>query len=361
MNSPATPAKGNAVSLQSDALHDNLFRTDVGQVVAGRFIFRGIHITEPGDMRSPSLLYAACFVIAIPVFFSQARAQLVPGTGIKLGKVGDNFEDPDWKWIPNGAKSSREQDGAVRRPTGYSANRRWFESPKRGMPDVIERVATPANGLPGSEGALRLQTLNTGTPGRPSHQMEQDDFIMSCSSRVGVVSVSRNPSCTVRVWLPPFENWENRSGSHFGYRADLKTTIFTKEKRLFFTKSVKKPESYWPGYFIEFHSSHDPRFPQDEAILLIRGNNGGHEVRSLQLTPGWWTLGMSFTSDGRVHYYGRQGVKNLRAQDHLYSSFPYDFRAERFATHFFNSVNHNDGRTWSTPIIIDDPAVYVLR
>ena len=312
-------------------------------------------------MRSPLLLHAACFVIAIPVFLTQVHAQLVPGTGIKLRNVGDDFENEKWKWVANGPKSSREQDGAVRSPSGYSTNRRWFESPKRGMPDVIERIATPANGLPNSQGALRLQTLNTGVPGQPSHQMEQDDFIMSCASRIGTISVSRSPSCTVRVWLPPFENWENRSGSHFGYRADLKTTISEKEKRLFFTKSVKKAEAYWPGFFVQFHSSHDPRFPKDAAVLLIRGNNGGHEVGSLQLTPGWWTLGMSFTPDGKVHYYGRQGVKNLRARDHLYSSFPYTYEAERFATHFFNSVNHNDGRTWSTPIIIDDPAVYALR
>ncbi len=108
-------------------------------------------------MRSPKLLQAACFVIAIPFFCTLAQAQLVPGTGTRLAKVGDDFEDENWKWVPNGAKASREQDGAVRRPTGYSANRRWFESPKRGMPDVIERVATPANGLPGSKGALRLQ------------------------------------------------------------------------------------------------------------------------------------------------------------------------------------------------------------
>ena len=64
---------------------------------------------------------------------------------------------------------------------------------------------------------------------------------------------------------------------------------------------------------------------------------------------------MSVTSDGRVHYYARQGVEDLRAQDHLYSSWPYGYQAEQFATHFFNSVNMNDGRTWSTPFIIDDP------
>ena len=349
------------ISLSSKSPDNDTAETKNGQCYCGTFTTHTPQTSEPGDMRSPSLLQTICFIISIPVFLPQTHAQLVPGSGIQLSKVGDDFEDPNWKWIVNGPKSSREQDGNVRRPSGYSANRRWFESPKRGMPDIIERVTTPANGLPGSQGALRLQTLNTGIPGQPSNQMEQDDFIMSCSSRIGTLSVEKGPSCTVRIWLPPFENWENRSGSHFGYRADLKTTTSEKEKRLFFTKSVKKAESYWPGFFIEFHSSHDPRFVQDEAVLLIRGNNGGHEVRSLSITPGWWTLGMSFTPDGRVHYYGRKGVDDLRAQDHLYSSFPYSYRAERFATHFFNSVNHNDGRTWSTPVIIDEPAVFVQR
>lgn len=312
-------------------------------------------------MKSPSFLRLLCFVIAIPVFFVRADGQVVPGTGTKLSNVGDDFEDADWKWIPNGEKASREQDNQERRPSGYSANKRWFESPKRGMPDVIERVETPAGGLPNSKGSLKLQTLNTGVPGRPNFKMEQDDFIMACSSRIGAISVGRNPNCTTRVWLPPFENWEKRSGSHFGYRIDLKTTTTEKKRRFLFTKTERKQEAYWPGFFIEFHSSHDPRYAQDEAILLIRGNNLGHEVRSMKMSPGWYTLGMSVTADGKVHYFARQGVEDLRRQDHLYSSYPYGFQAEQFATHFFNSVNMNDGRTWSTPFIVDDPAVYVLR
>ena len=117
-------------------------------------------------MKSPSILRFVCFVIAIPILCAHCDAQVVPGTGTKLSQVGDDFEDSEWEWVPNGAKASREQDGATRSPTGYSNNRRWFESPKRGMPDVIERIETPAGGLPGSTGALRLQTLNTGVPGQ---------------------------------------------------------------------------------------------------------------------------------------------------------------------------------------------------
>ncbi len=312
-------------------------------------------------MMSLRILRFTCFVIAIPVFFTQASGQIVPGSGIRQVQVGDNFEDPNWKWFPNGEKSSREQDDNERRPLGASNNGRWFESPKRGQPDVIERVATPAGGIPGSQGALKLQTLNTGIPHRPSRIMEQDDFVMKCASRIGGIDVARGPSATCRIWLPPFENWENRSGSHFGYRIDVKTTVTESKKGFLFTRKVKEQEAYWPGFFFEFHSETDPRFEEDEAVLLIRGNNTGHEVRSIKLTPGWWTFGMSVTPDGMVHYYARQGVEDLRSTDHLLSSFPYSYRAEIFATHFFNSVNMNDGRTWSTPFIIDDPAVFTLR
>lgn len=312
-------------------------------------------------MKSPQLLRVTCFVIAIPVFFASADGQVVPGTGIRQSNVGDDFEDPNWKWHPNGEKASREQDELERPPLGGSSNGRWFESPKRGQPDVIERVPAPAGGLPGSNFALKLQTLNSGIPHRPSRQMEQDDFVMACSSRIGQTSAARSPSCTCRIWLPPFQNWENRSGSHFGYRIDCKTTTSEKKKGFLFSRTVREEESYWPGFFFEFHSETDPRYEEDEAVLLIRGNNTGHEVKSIKLTPGWWTFGMSVTPDGRVHYYARQGVEDLRASDHLYSSYPYSYSAEVFATQFFNNVNQNDGQTWSTPFIIDDPAVFTLH
>ncbi len=314
-------------------------------------------------MMSPRqiLLQALCFVVAVPIFFVDAHAQLVPGTGTRLSKVGDDIEDPDWNWIPNGEKASREQDEQVRSPTGFSANRHWFESPKRGMPDFIQRVETPADGLPGSRGALKIQTLNSGIPGRPSGKMEQDDLIMSCASKVGAISVGRNPSCTTRIWLPPFEQWEKRSGTHFGYRIDVKTTITEMKKTFLISRTQRKQEEYWPGFFIEFHSKSDPKFKEDGAKLLIRGNQLGHEVPGPKLTPGWWTLGMSVTSDGRVHFYASPGVDDLTAADHLYSAFPYSYQAEYFATHFYNSCNLYDGRTWSTPFIIDDPAIFVLR
>ncbi|MBT6054659.1 MAG: hypothetical protein HOH16_04420, partial [Planctomycetaceae bacterium] len=50
-----------------------------------------------------------------------------------------------------------------------------------------------------------------------------------------------------------------------------------------------------------------------------------------------------------------------RSEDHLTSQFPYGFRAERLNSFFFNACNLNDGITWSTPFVIDDPSVHVVN
>jgi len=75
---------------------------------------------------------------------------------------------------------------------------------------------------------------------------------------------------------------------------------------------------------------------------------------------GWWTFGMSVSADGQIHYFARQGVENLRPQDLMVSQFPYGYEAERVTSFFFNICNRNDGRTWSTPFVIDDPQFFVV-
>ncbi len=183
-------------------------------------------------MRSPALIpmQILCFSFALQLLPATVEAQIVPGTGRKLIQVGDDFEDEKWTWNQNGAKASREQDEQTRPPMGASANRRWFESPKRGQPDHIIRVETPPGGLTGSRGALKIQTLNSGVPGLNSMQMEQDDLIMSCSSRVGMISAARGPSCLTRIWLPPFDQWEDRSGSHNDLRKRESSALHEKRK-----------------------------------------------------------------------------------------------------------------------------------
>ena len=79
---------------------------------------------------------------------STFAAPVIPGTGVKLAKVGDDFEDPNWKFYPKLPKSSQELDEETRLPAGRSRNGRWFEGVKRGCPDFVQRVPTPPGGLP---------------------------------------------------------------------------------------------------------------------------------------------------------------------------------------------------------------------
>jgi hypothetical protein len=70
---------------------------------------------------------------------------------------------------------------------------------------------------------------------------------------------------------------------------------------------------------------------------------------------------MSCTGDGQIHYYIRQGIADLTAADYVTSQYPYGYKAERFKTFFFDICNRHDGRTWSTPWIIDDPSLYIAH
>ncbi len=294
---------------------------------------------------------------------AQAFAQgIVPGTGRRVTEVGDDFEDPNWHYIPNFPKSSRNIDKQLRAPTGTASNNSFYESNYRGAPDVVKRVPTPPGGLPGSTGAMMMSSVNTGIPGMISMKQQQDDFMMNVNRRLnGFIPVSWGPNVVVRVYLPPFDQWENRTGSSFGFRADMFTTTYETKRGGSFRRSrkIQKSEPYWPGFFIQFNSKDDPRFEEDSAIFLIRGDQNGREVPGPQATePGWWTLGMSFTPDGKVHYYARKGVGNLTRADHITSQFPYGFRAERFQTIFFNIVSPDNGRTSSTEWIVDDPMLF---
>lgn len=300
---------------------------------------------------------------------SSTEAQVVPGSGYKDNRVGDDFEDPEWAYIANLPKSSSNIDRRLRYPTGTARNGRLFESNYRGAPDVVRRIDTPDGGLEGSKGALMLQTLQTGIPGYLSREMQQDDFMVNVNGRIGSISTSWNPSAVIRVCLPEWDQWENRTGSHFGFRLDLTGPMWKEEevtKGLFrkrtVTTRVKKTDAYWPGFFIQFNSKDDPQFDRDHAMLLIRCDANGRDIPGPIINePGWWTLGMSVTGEGRVHYYARQGVGDLRAEDHIVSTLPYGAQGQQLHSFFFNIVNIDDGKTWSTPFVIDDPSLFYYR
>jgi hypothetical protein len=287
---------------------------------------------------------------------------LLPGTGTIVKGGGDDFEDENWKWFYNHPKSSEEQDKRLRGPLGKSANGLWFEGPKRGTPDVVKRVELPAPGLEGSTSGLLIATLNAGIPGRVTYQMMQDDLIFNLGRATGNgMSVRDSPSFVVRVYMPPFEQWERRSGPHFGFRSGCYThAIITGEDHP--KKGRFGLEEYWPGMFICFENGKDPKVKEDGAYIRVRSGPRGGEIRGPQITQlGWWTLGLSFSPDGMVHYFAKPGVDDLTMDDHITSQFPYGYRTETVKTYFFNVCTKDDGKTWSTPWVIDDPKAYYLK
>ncbi len=305
---------------------------------------------------------AILLVFGTPVRPALAQ-RVVPGTGKLIDYVGDKFEDPEWNFVQAGAKSSDENDKQSRYPLGYSANRRWFEGPERGYPDQLKVVATPAGGLDGSEYALMMRTLNSGVPGRVSNDVQQDDLIVDCISRLSSsIPVSEIPNCVVRVYLPPDDQWENRTGPHFGFRTGVTTTTSKPRTGLFSSGSDMTSEPYWPGMWIHYRRPADRKNGLAPAFIKVRGDRMGRDFHVLDVKEfGWWTLGMTLTGDGMVHYYASPGVDPLTSQDYLTSQYPYSFRAERFRTFFFNVCNRNDGHTWSTPFVIDDPQLFLVN
>lgn len=311
------------------------------------------------------------------LFFSQnsyGARPVVPGTGTWINYVGDDFEDTSWDFVHNHPKSSREEDERLRAPTGRSTNGRWFEGPERGQPDLMQIVETPAGGLEGSNYALLVRTLKSGIPGRRSFEVEQDDIVVNCVSRLsGNIPVSETPNFVVRVYLPPWDAWENRSGPHFGIRGTAKSQVtkareqtsttgglFRRSQTRMVTSTEWEP--YWPGMWIHFRSETSRNVQQDSAFLKVRGNRLGHDFKVRELEDyGWWTFGMSFTPEGMVHYYASPGVDDLTEEDFLTSQYPYSYRAQRFDTLFFNICNRDDGKTWSTPFVIDDPQLYLVN
>lgn len=297
------------------------------------------------------IMLAACLALLLLLHSrGGAAAPPVPGAGQPVPQVGDDFEDPDWYYDPHLPKNSADVDQQVRNPGGRSRNGRWYEGTDRGQPDVVRRVVPPADGIPGSTGALLIASLYTGTPGRGTGQRAQDDLFLGVKERLGrTIPVSRVPSAVVRVYLPPTEEWENASGASFAFRTTVRGINPEKDET----------EAYWPGIFLR--RQHDRRSGNDTVYLVIRASEPGGDYTKMPISQmGWWTLGMSFSPDGRVHYYAHPGVEDLTSADRLASHNPYGFRCTQFVNVFFDVFNANDGKHWSTGWVIDDPTVYAI-
>ncbi len=328
------------------------------QGVSPRFVsrvFAGGYAMDRGWLQQAHLRISAwkrslCAISVILIVQAAEGEVIVPGTGQRIDAVGDDFEVANWEYLANSPKSSRNIDQQEHGPLARSRNGRWLEGPHRGTPDLLRIVPTPRGGIEGSENSLQIMTLRSGMPESVTHQPQQDDLMVQVKSRLRhLVPASWEPSCVVRVHIPPLEQWEDRTGVSFGFRLDLFGS-----KKWDFTK-----EQYWPGMFFAFRSKTSRGVREDSAHLLIRADQKGRDLRGPEIPgPGWWTLGMSVSSDGKCHYFAREGVGELTAADHITSQYCYGYKAKHLELFFFNIVTMDDGQTWSTPWIIDDPAFY---
>jgi hypothetical protein len=295
-------------------------------------------------------------LIAGPFTAPDAHAQFVPGRGTLM--TTDNFESAQWGMNYNLPKSSKEEDEQIRYPLAVSTNGRWKEGPKRGIPDVVKVIDTPAGGIPGSQKALLIRSKDTGIPGRLSYAQKQDDLVIVSNS----MAIANAPAVVTRVFLPDFEEWENRNGVAFGMRVGLQGP-FKKlpegDSRFFRRRPVTVIEPYYPGFFFQFNPKETAQDGRDSVTLLIRANEYGQDVAGPVITQtGWWTFGMSISPDATVHYYAKPGVDDLTDADYITSTRPYGIPGTHFNTLFFNICSGDDGKTWSTPIVIDDPQIF---
>ncbi|MEX1041543.1 MAG: hypothetical protein WDZ51_12975 [Pirellulaceae bacterium] len=304
-----------------------------------------------------SYTYLALVLLSLVASPALAQYPVVPGNGVLIWM--DDMEDPDWTYVPNNPKSSQEQDKQVRLPGGISKNKLWGESAKRGHPDYLHRVETPAGGIPGSTGSLVMQTLNSMVPGRSSFTLGQDDLICRVP---GSYSVASYPNCVVRVYLPPFEKWEQRSApASLGFRTTVIGTRTERKGSGIFASNKQDTTESWPGIFIEYRCAKDANVEEDEAQWIIRGAAHG-DIKGPKVTElGWWTIGMSFTPDGRCHYYIGPGVEDLTEDNLIGSHHPYNYKIKSVSGMFFNIFNFDNGKSWSTPWVVDDPAFYLGR
>ncbi len=310
------------------------------------------------------VLFLAIAVAAPAANVLRLSTAVVPGTGLKIEEMGDDFEASDWKWHPNGPKASRNLDRRERLPGGVSENELWYESTYRGRPDLVRRVGTPLGGVFGSKGSLLIRTLHSGVPGRRTRTSQQDDLIFGGGSRFGTfIDVKHRPNFQVHVYLPPWKYWDKITDTSLGIRCDIEGRPWkTLTKKLFTNRISSQTKTYWPGFFIQFNSPDDPRygFSEPSALIIMRADERGEDVVGPEIKrTGWWTFGMSFTPDGRVHYYASPGVDRLKSRDRIGSFFPYSCRARKFNSFFFNVISRNDAKHWSTPWVIDNPYVHV--
>ena len=312
-------------------------------------------------------------ILAFLSLASAAWADPPPGSGRRLDRYSDTFEEPGWNYNDNNPKLHNQYHdpgsgwtNAIpdrNAPLGVSVNGKWQEGTVRGHPDIVERTNTPRRGPSGSRYALRLRTRNSGTPGLTEGTVQQDDLLLSSATDnlLSNLPLGNGLSVVTRIYLPKLKKWEKRQGYHMGFRVSVSGH-----------KAGATPgsQNYWPG--IWFWLKQDEDGNNEHFRLVLRANNEGQDVMATEkkyTRTGWWTIGMTFNRDGSMSYYASPGVDDLTdddllvfrqgSQSRVATYTPYNIMFDDLDFLFFSMANI-DGQ-WSTEFIIDDISVYAVE
>ncbi len=237
-------------------------------------------------------------------------AQPLPGAGQRVTIMSDDFEDPSWTF---------NRDGNF---GGISSNGKWFGAgppSDRGTPEVIEHLPTPAGGPAGSSYALRLRSTDNDGDGTSN----QEDFHFQYASQLFGRPFARSdlPSFTTYVNIPALD------------------TLVPNVKNLGFRVQAHDDELnngigglYYPSIWIG-HTAIPDSFGPPGARLLARLGDGisSDETVGRIDQAGWWSLGLSFGSDGVGHYFASPGTDALTAADKIYDTSRFPNRPSFFA------------------------------
>lgn len=276
-----------------------------------------------------SIYLLRCFAVVIATALAAPFAMAQPLTDgkVRVEALSDNFEDPAW-----------------------SANfgDRWRGGSFRGAPEVLERVTPPANGLPGSTGALRIRSVDNGDDPHPT----QEDFLTQDYTAALGRPLTRDDQVltTIRVHMPAFSTWSN-GVNNFGFRMEPRSNSLI---------GVDNPVGYYyPSIWLWDNG------PENRFVVRL-GDGFASDLNVAPITQaGWWTLGIGFDADGIGHYYASPGVDPLTAADEIWDTTMFnsfggtDPRMDTLAYNFL-SLGYPAGPSLSPDFIVDDFEVFIV-
>ncbi len=288
-----------------------------------------------GALAALSAVVGAMF-ISCPIAADGSTGPL--GRDVRLDVLCDDFEAEDWAF-----------DLAANR----DAQNHWTGS-YRGAPRRLERVAPPADGLEGSRGALSLRTEGD-TDAHPN----QDDLInRDYTSRLGrPLARADRPVFTVRIWMPPFEQW-TPGAANVGFRHEARS------------QQMVGPENSVGYYYPSIWLRHTPAANEATEAgprWYVRIGTGAAPDEDAGPIPhaGWWTLALAFDEEGVGHYYARPGVGPFAPEHRIWDTTRFrpadgaNPHMDSVAYGFFSLGYPADGRL-TPPFIVDDYEVWIV-